>query len=87
MIGPGALLLVVSHLFAVPLLVLSLGLEKSKIIKLGPEKFFAGCILSIVGDALSIPSQLPYNGLNFIEMICIEPTLIKGNRFGEKCLI
>jgi hypothetical protein len=31
MIGPGALLLVYSHLFvAVPLLVLSLGLEKSK---------------------------------------------------------
>ncbi len=30
LIGPGALLLVVSHLFAVPLLVLSLGLEKSK---------------------------------------------------------
>ncbi len=30
MIGPGALFSVVSHLFAVPLLVLSLGLEKSK---------------------------------------------------------
>ncbi len=30
LIGPGGLLLVVSHLFAVPLLVLWVGLEKSK---------------------------------------------------------
>jgi hypothetical protein len=48
---------------------------------------FAGYIVSIVGDAILTPLQLPYNGLNFIEMICIEPTLIKGNSFGEECII
>jgi hypothetical protein len=40
MIGPGALLLVVSHLFAVPVLVLWVGLGKKKITKLGCEKYF-----------------------------------------------
>jgi hypothetical protein len=37
MIGPSGLLLVVSHLFAIPILVLWVGLEKKKK-KLGCEK-------------------------------------------------
>jgi hypothetical protein len=40
-IGPGALLLVVSHLSAVHALVLWVGLERGKY-KLGCEKYFAG---------------------------------------------
>jgi hypothetical protein len=42
LIGPGGLLLVVSHLFAVPVLVLWLGLEKSKLLNLDVRNIFAG---------------------------------------------
>jgi hypothetical protein len=42
LIGPAGLLLVVSHLFAIPVLVLWVGLEKCKQLKLGCENFFAG---------------------------------------------
>jgi hypothetical protein len=51
MIGPGGSLLVVSHLFAVPVSVLWVGLQKSKITKLGCEKYFfsQGCVLSTGG--------------------------------------
>jgi hypothetical protein len=40
MIGPGGLLLVVPHLFAVPVSVLLVGLQKEYITKLGCEKYF-----------------------------------------------
>jgi hypothetical protein len=42
MIGAGGLLLVVSHLFAVPVFILWVGLEKSIKLKLGCEKYFVG---------------------------------------------
>jgi hypothetical protein len=40
MIGPGGLLLVLPHLFAVLVSVLWVGLQKSKKSKLGREKYF-----------------------------------------------
>jgi hypothetical protein len=42
LIGPGALLLVVSHLLAVPVFVLWIRLEKFKLSNLDARKFFAG---------------------------------------------
>jgi hypothetical protein len=39
---PGGLLLVVSHLFALPVSVLWVGFEKKQITELGCEKYFAG---------------------------------------------
>jgi hypothetical protein len=58
MIGPGGLLLVVSHLFAGSVLVLLVGLHKSKwlVTKLGSwmrDIFLEALILSTIGDALS----------------------------------
>jgi hypothetical protein len=55
MIGPGGLLLVILHLFAVPVSVLWVGLQKSMYItKLGCEKYYhRGHILSTIGDALT----------------------------------
>jgi len=47
MTGPGGLLLVVSHLFAVLVSVLWLGLQKSKITKLGCEKYFCRVTYSV----------------------------------------
>ncbi len=46
MIGPGGLLLVVPHTLAVAVLVsvLWMGLQKSKITKLGREKYFVQCL-------------------------------------------
>jgi hypothetical protein len=54
MIGPSGLLLVIPHIFAVPV---SVGLQKSTYItKLGCEKIFLqGHILSTAGDALRLP--------------------------------
>jgi hypothetical protein len=54
MIGPGGLLLLVPHLFAVPVSVLWVGLQKSTYItKLGCEKYFPRVrILSTAGEAL-----------------------------------
>jgi len=52
-IGPGGLLLVVPHLFAVPVLVLWVGLPKKYTTKLGCEKYVVqGHVLSTSGDAL-----------------------------------
>ncbi len=54
MIRPGGLLLVVPHLFAVPVSVLWVGLAKEYITKLGCEKYFhrvAYCALT-AGEAL-----------------------------------
>jgi hypothetical protein len=42
LLGPGGLLFVVSHPFAVPVLVLWLGLEKSKQLNLNVRNIFAG---------------------------------------------
>jgi hypothetical protein len=42
MIRPGGLLLVVPHLFALPVSVLWFGVAKEYIIKLGCEKYFCG---------------------------------------------
>jgi hypothetical protein len=39
-IGPGGLLLVVPHLFAIPVSILWVELQKIKITKLGCEKYF-----------------------------------------------
>jgi hypothetical protein len=52
MIGPGGLLLVYSHLFAVPVLVLWAGLEKVNDLNLDVRNIFSGYILSTIGDAL-----------------------------------
>jgi hypothetical protein len=40
MIGPGGLLLVVPHLFVVPVSLLWVGVAKKQITKLGCEKYF-----------------------------------------------
>jgi len=58
MIGPGGLLLVVSHLFAVPDSSFSLmgRVGKKQITRLGCEKYFLQVhILSTAGDALTLP--------------------------------
>jgi hypothetical protein len=57
MIGPGDLLLVVSHLFAVPILVLRVGVGLKTIDNyLVVRNSFAGShILSTTGDALILP--------------------------------
>jgi hypothetical protein len=53
MIGPGGLVLVVPHLFAVPISVLWVGLQKSKYLNLDVKNIFAGSHrLSTPGDAL-----------------------------------
>ncbi len=53
MIGPCGLLLVVSHLFAIPVSVLLVGLQKSTQLNLDVKNIFAGVtILSTAGDAL-----------------------------------
>jgi hypothetical protein len=59
MIGPDGLLIVVSHLFAVPILVLSMGLEKGKQLNLDVRNILAGHILS-------------YSGATLINMACQE---------------
>jgi hypothetical protein len=69
MIGPGGLLLVVSHLFAVPDSSFSLmdRVGKKQITSLGCENFFLQVhILSTAGDALTLPmlfhSHYTYTG-------------------------
>jgi hypothetical protein len=58
MIGPGGLLLVVPHLFAVIVSISWLGFARKKITKLGCEKYFCwGLILSTSGDAFSKSSS------------------------------
>jgi hypothetical protein len=53
-IGPGGLLLVVPHLFAVLVSVLWVGLQNSLVPQLGCGKYFVqGHILSTSGDALT----------------------------------
>ncbi len=57
MIGAGGLLLVVSHLFAVPVFILWVGLEKSIKLNLDVRNILLGQILSTAGVALT---QTPY---------------------------
>jgi hypothetical protein len=52
LIGPGGLLLGVSQLFAVPVLVLWVELEKSKLLNMDVRNIFAWPRLSTAGDAL-----------------------------------
>jgi hypothetical protein len=57
MIGAGGLLLVVSHLFAVTVLILWVGLEKSIKLNSDVRNILLGQILSTAGVALT---QTPY---------------------------
>jgi hypothetical protein len=60
MIGPGGLLLVVPHLFVVPVWVLSVGLQKSTELNLDVKNIFAGshnehrCLISPLATTESI---------------------------------
>ncbi len=61
LIGPGGLLFVVPYLFAVPVSVLWVGLEKRFKTKLGCEKYFCRVmLLSTAGDALRVRKKFMY---------------------------
>ncbi len=64
MIHPGGLLLVVPHLFAVPVLVLQVGLLKSTELYLDVKNISHGHILSTTGDALSPPPRSEFHFSN-----------------------
>jgi hypothetical protein len=58
LIGAGQLLLVVSHLFAVPVLVLWVGLRKNKESNSDVRITLQGYILSTAGDAITLGDHL-----------------------------
>jgi hypothetical protein len=63
-IGPGGLLLIVSHLFAVPVLILWVGMKKKKRTKLECKKHFCKATYCAAGNALSLLDS------SIIETIC-----------------
>jgi hypothetical protein len=67
MIGPGGLVLVVSHVFAVPVSFLWVGLKKTKQLKLDVK--MQGYILSTAGDALLDLSLKAYSIQAFFSLI------------------
>jgi hypothetical protein len=71
MIGPGALLLVVSHLFVIPILVLWVGLEKNRqLINLDVRNIIAGSHAEHLLE--------PADALRLVKIIYI--SFLKGTR-------